>query len=117
MFPGFPTGGSVRHHGSRPFSNAPSQVSGEREPSRIRRTVRDNLPSYGSHNPTSGGSGELPVLEEEWIVLACLGQPLPTPAMAYPAAVELLHGPSDEVLVDASVRKDTTRSDRRLRNN
>ena len=85
-------------------------------PSRSRRTVRDSLPSYGSHRPASGERDELPVGEERGLTLLTC-----RPAIAHALAglrrsrLNLLHGPSDDVLVDAPMRGRTTRSGRRPR--
>lgn len=70
-------------------------------PSRSRRTVRDRLQSYGSHRTVVGGPGKLPVGEQPEGTLAHVGQPFPCPRRLATEALELLHGPSDEMLVDA----------------
>src|SRR5215831_17243861 len=77
------------------------RVAGGVSPPGSLRTGRDSLPSSGSHGPASEGRGELPVGEEGWLVLVYAYQPGERPGGVSPESFVLLHGPSDDVLVDA----------------
>ena len=65
------------------------------------RTRREGLPSPGSHGPTLGAGNKMPMGKEHGLVLSNGGQPCPGPLGPAPQSFELLHGPSDQVLVDA----------------
>src|SRR3954452_19534098 len=69
-------------------------------PSRSRRTVRDSLPSYGSHRPASGDRDKLPVGEQGRRVPFVPVEQLCSRGGLAPESFEFVHGPSDEMLVD-----------------
>ena len=70
-------------------------------PSGSLRTVRDSLPSYGSHRPAVGAWDKVPVSEELGFALLNSVQPGPRLGRLAPQSLELLHGPSNDVSVDA----------------
>ena len=65
------------------------------------RTRREGLPSPGSHRPTRRTCDEVPVCEKPRLSLTNSFQPGPSPLGTPPQSLELLHGPPDQVLVDA----------------
>src|SRR5271169_2233654 len=79
----------------------PGEWPGGIAPPGSRRTRREGLPSPGSHRPTLGARDEVPVDEEPGLTLTDSVQP--GPGLLGPAAqsLVLLHGPPDQVLVDA----------------
>src|SRR3954453_3584300 len=74
---------------------------GGTSPSPSRRTVRDSPPSYGSHRPASGDRDKLPVCEQGRPVLLVPVEQLCSRGGLAPESFEFVHGPSDEMLVDA----------------
>src|SRR5215472_3238770 len=64
-------------------------------------TGRARFHASGSHGSASQGWGELPVGEESWLVLVYAHQPGERPGGVSPESFVFLHGPSDDVLVDA----------------
>src|ERR1700736_6546206 len=76
-----------------------SEWRGGTSPSRSLRTVRDSLPSYGSHRP-AWGADTVPVGEEGGLPLACGSQPFPGPGNVALESFELPQGPADEILVE-----------------
>src|SRR5262249_22742400 len=65
------------------------------------RTGRDGLPSSGPHSPASCEGDQLPVCEQARLVLVNLLQPGHRFGVLAPEPFEFVHGPPDEVLVDA----------------
>ncbi len=66
-----------------------------------RRTRREGLPSPGSHRPTWGARDQMPMGEELGLMLSDSIEPCPGPLGSATQSLEFLHGPSDQVLVDA----------------
>src|SRR5258708_11744966 len=64
-------------------------------------TRREGLPSPGSHTPTCGTRDEVPVSEESGLVLPDSFHPPPAPLGLAAQPIVLLHGSSDQLLVDA----------------
>ena len=65
------------------------------------RTRREGLPSPGSHKPTFGARNEMPMSEQRGLILTNSIEPRPGSKGLATQSFELLHGPSDQVLVDA----------------
>src|SRR5260370_33505776 len=82
-------------------AQGPGEWPGGITPPGSRRTRREGLPSPGSHRPTLAARDEVPVDEEPGLALTDSVQP--GPGLLGPAAQSfvLLHGPPDQVLVDA----------------
>ena len=70
-------------------------------PSRSRRTGRETLASSGPHRSAVGVWEQVPVGEETGMVLSHSSQPSSGLGRFVPQSFELLHSPSDQVLVDA----------------
>ena len=79
----------------------PGESAGGISPPAALRTGRDGLPSSGPHSPALGERDELPVGEQARLVLIHLLQPGHRFGVLAAESLELVHGPPDEVLVDA----------------
>jgi len=79
----------------------PGEWPGGISPPGSLRTRREGLPSPGSHRPTLGGRDEMPVSKEPGLAPTSSTQPGPCPHGPPPQTLELLHGPPNQVLVDA----------------
>ena len=90
-------------HG-RVFGESPEGVS----PSGARRTVLDSLPSYGSRRSAVGGCDEVPVGEQPGLVLLNPVQPRSCLGSFAAESFELLHGPSQQMLIDVPGNGDSS---------
>src|SRR6266567_6833739 len=79
----------------------PGESAGGVSPPAALRTGRDSLPSSGPHSPSLGERDELPVGEQARLVLIHLLQPGHRFGVLAAESLELVHGPPDQVLVDA----------------
>src|SRR6266567_5715257 len=92
---------SARLSGWTPRFPMPGESAGGVSPPAALRTGRDSLPSSGPHSPALGKRDELPVGEQARLVLIHLLQPGHRFGVLAAESPELVHGPPDQVLVDA----------------
>src|SRR5436190_24337686 len=88
---------------TRPYRTTakPGESAGGVSPPAALRTGRDSLPSSGPHSPALGKRDQLPVGEQARLVLVALLQPGHRSGVLAAESPELVHGPPDQVLVDA----------------
>src|SRR5262245_22162126 len=91
----------ARYPNAATTNGLPGESAGGISPPAALRTGRDGLPSSGPHSPAVGERDELPVGEQVWLVLVGLLQPVRCPGVLAAEPFEFLHGPPDQVLVDA----------------
>ena len=91
----------VRLDRPTPEHHSGGESAGGVSPPAALRTGRDGLPSSGPHSPALGERDELPVGEQARLVLIHLLQPGHRFGVLAAESLELVHGPPDEVLVDA----------------